>query len=172
MPGRGTRLKGHADALQLLPGLRARGIDARLWLAGARDPRRRRYVRELEGAAAAAGVASCVAITPPTDDIATAYAASDLVLQLSRRPEAFGRTVLEALSVGRDVLGWDHGGVGEQLHAWHPRGAVPAFDGDALLRAASAALAQPAPAAVTMPDTLRAMQEATLSLYDELDERD
>ena len=168
MPGRGTRLKGHADALQLLTGLRGKGLDARLWLAGARDPRRQRYVDELERAALAAGIGDAVAITAPTTDIADAYAASDLVLQLSRRPEAFGRTVLEALSVGRHVVGWDHGGVGEQLHAWHPAGAVPAFDPAALLQVAASTLARPGAPAVTMPDTLRTMQEATLSLYDEL----
>ena len=39
------------------------------------------------------------------------------MLQLSRKPEAFGRTVVEALSVGRPVLGWAHGGVGELLRA-------------------------------------------------------
>lgn len=171
MPGRGTRLKGHADGLRLLAALRAQGLDARLWLPGAREPGRGRYVAELEREAAAAGVAASVAITPPTDAIAEAYAASDLVLQLSRRPEAFGRTVLEALSVDRVVLGWDHGGVGEQLRAWFPQGAVAPFDAAALATAALDLLARGAAPAVTMPDTLRAMQEATLSLYDEFDRR-
>ena len=40
LPGRGTRLKGHADAIELLAGLRARGLDARLLLLGARQPGR------------------------------------------------------------------------------------------------------------------------------------
>ncbi|MDQ2701711.1 MAG: glycosyltransferase [Pseudomonadota bacterium] len=168
LPGRGTRLKGHADALQLLAALRSDGGDARLWMPGARDPQRAAYVAELEAAAAGLGIAGALAITPPTDAIARAYAASDLVLQLSHKPEAFGRTVLEALSVGRAVLGWDHGGVGEQLHAMWPAGAVPAFDADALLARARDCLARPQAPAVTMPHTLRAMQEATLSLYDEL----
>lgn len=168
LPARGTRLKGHADAIALLAALRAQGLDARLWLAGAREATRQHYVAELESLAADAGVAGAVAITAPTSDIAAGYAASDLVLQLSRRPEAFGRTVLEALSVGRPVLGWDHGGVGELLRAWFPVGAIPAFDASALLESAADMLARPAAPAVTMPDTLRAMQEATLSLYDEL----
>ena len=109
-----------------------------------------------------------VAFAPPTDAIADAYAASDLVLQVSRKPEAFGRTVLEALSVGRPVVGWDHGGVGELLRAWQPAGAVPPFDGDALLQAARDALAHPPTPPVTMPLTLRAMQDQTLAVYAEL----
>jgi glycosyltransferase involved in cell wall biosynthesis len=172
LPGRGTRLKGHADALRLLARLRAGGSDARLWMPGAREPHRGGYIEELEALARTLGVHAAVAITPPMDAIAQAYAASDLVLQLSRRPEAFGRTVLEALSVGRPLLGWNHGGVGELLQEWYPQGAVAPFDRDALARAAIAVLARPGMAGVTMPDTLRVMQEATLSLYDELARRD
>src|SRR5690606_26113158 len=100
LPGRGTRLKGHADALQLLATLRAGGHpQARLWLPGAREAGREAYIAELEALAGQLGVADAVLFTPPTSRIATAYAASDLVLQLSRKPEAFGRTVVEALSV-------------------------------------------------------------------------
>lgn len=168
LPGRGTRLKGHADALQLLAALRRDGSDARLWMPGAGDPRRVAYVAELQAQAEQLGLADALAITAPTTAIARAYAASDLVLQLSRKPEAFGRTVLEALAVGRPVLGWDHGGVGELLGEWWPQGAVAPFDARALASAARTCLAQAMAPEVRMPDTLRAMQEATLSLYDEL----
>ncbi|MGY0612885.1 glycosyltransferase [Luteimonas sp. A501] len=173
MPGRGTRLKGHVDALELLAGLRAGGLDAKLWMPGARDPARAAYVSELEAQAQALGVAAAVAITPPTAAIAEAYAACDLVLQLSRKPEAFGRTVIEALSVGRPVLGWDHGGVGELLRELQPDGAVPVFDSAALGEGARGMLARDTRLPATIPPaparySLRSMQDATLSVYDEL----
>jgi glycosyltransferase involved in cell wall biosynthesis len=168
LPGRGTRLKGHADALRLLAGLRGSGVDARLWLPGARQAGRDAYIEELEGLAQALGIAGAFAITPPTTAMAQAYAACDLVLQLSRKPEAFGRTVLEALSMGRPVLGWSHGGVGELLRHWQPEGAIAPFDADGLLRGATRMLANPPTPAVTMPDGLRAMQAATLALYEQL----
>ncbi|HVI25244.1 MAG TPA: glycosyltransferase [Xanthomonadaceae bacterium] len=172
LPGRGTRLKGHADALHLLAALRADGSDARLWLPGARQAGRDDYLDALQREAGALGIADALAITEPTAAIAAAYAASDLVLQLSRKPEAFGRTVLEALSVGRPVLGWAHGGVGELLHAWQPSGAVPPFDAAALAARARALLAAPPAPPTPFPDTLRAMQDATLAIYHELtDER-
>src|SRR5688500_6074737 len=123
---------------------------------------------ELESQARTLGVADVVAFTAPTDAIARAYAASDLVLQLSRKPEAFGRTVLEALSVGRPLVGWAHGGVGELLEEWLPQGAVAPFDAAALQRAARGLLAHPPAPPVTMPHGLRAMQEATLAVYAEL----
>lgn len=168
LPGRGTRLKGHADALHLLAALRSAGHPrAKLWLPGAREAGREAYIAELEALAAQLGVAEAALFTPPTARIASAYAASDLVLQLSRKPEAFGRTVLEALSCGRPVLGWAHGGVGELLLQLQPAGAVPPFDADALATTAARLLRDPPPP-VAIPYTLQAMQQATLDLYAEL----
>ena len=173
LPGRGTRLKGHDDALALLAALHADGMDARLWMPGAREATRGDYIAGLESRAAAFGIADALAITPPTAAIAQAYAASDLVLQLSRKPESFGRTVIEALSVGRPVLGWAHGGVGELLHELQPRGAIAPFDAAALQDGARALLAHPDRLPATMPDvtrrySLQAMQQSTLAVYDEL----
>ena len=169
LPGRGTRLKGHADALELLATLRAGPFPgARLWLPGARAPGREAYLRELEGRAASAGMADAVLFTAPTADIAQAYAAADLVLQLSRKPEAFGRTVIEALAVGRPVLGWAHGGVGELLASLQPQGAVAPFDEQALAATATNLLRAPPPPPSHVGFSLQAMQHATLDLYAEL----
>jgi len=104
-------------------------------------------------------------MTAPTAAVAQAYAACDLVLQLSRKPEAFGRTVVEALAVGRPVLGWAHGGVGELLAELQPAGAVAPFDASQLAARARALLAAPPSPPAAMPYTLQAMQEATLALY-------
>lgn len=170
LPGRGTRLKGHADALGLLAQLRASGSDARLWLLGTREPGREQYVAELEQQAVALGVSDAIAITAPRSEIDRAYAASDLVLQLSRKPEAFGRTVVEALSVGRPVLGWAHGGVGELLAQLQPQGAVTPFDEGELADTAIALLAHPPSPLMALPCTLKDMQETTLSVYNTLAE--
>jgi glycosyltransferase involved in cell wall biosynthesis len=165
MPGRGTRLKGHATAIRLLAGLRAARQPAALWLLGADEPGREAYIAELRALAAQAGVLEALRVSPPRHAVVPAYAAADLVLQLSEQPEAFGRTVVEALSIGAPVLGWDRGGVGEQLAALQPSGAVATGD-EALLRARALDLlaAPPAPPAV-IPYTLAAMQQATLDLY-------
>lgn len=165
MPGRGTRLKGHAEAIELLARLRNTGEDARLWLLGTREPGRESYVAELEALARERGVYGQLVISPPRHDVLNAYAIADLVLQLSNKPEAFGRTVIEALSVGRPVLGWDHGGVGELLGALYPLGAVRKGDLAAATQVARALLSAPPPMPVTMPHTLAAMQTALLELY-------
>jgi glycosyltransferase involved in cell wall biosynthesis len=168
LPGRGTRLKGHGDAIALLAALRRDGTDARLWMPGARQAGREDYLAELDEMAHQAGVEDALAITEATGAMAEAYAASDLMLQLSRKPEAFGRTVIEALAVGRPVLGWAHGGVGELLAELQPQGAVATFEAGALAATARQLLAQPPRPPTTMPYTLQAMQRATLALYDEL----
>lgn len=166
LPGRGTRLKGHADALCLLAALRGGPFPAaRLWLPGAREPGREAYMRELECQAAGLGIAGAVLFTAPTASIAQAYAAADLVLQLSRKPEAFGRTVIEAIAVGRPVLGWDHGGVGELLGRLQPQGAVAPFDARALVAGACALLRAPPALTPQTGFTLQGMQRATLDLY-------
>ncbi len=168
LPGRGTRLKGHAHAIALLAALKQQGMPAVLWMPGAREPGRESYVRELEQLAGDHGVAAQVVLSEATTRIAQAYAASDLVLQLSDKPEAFGRTVLEALSVGRPVLGWNHGGVGELLAQLQPEGAVTVGDDAALLRQAVQLLRQQPVLPGRIPFTLQAMQRDTLDVYAEL----
>lgn len=168
LPGRGTRLKGHADAIELVADLKARGIDTRLLLLGARQVGREAYVAELEQLAAARGVADRLAISAQRDDARDVYACSALVLQLSNKPESFGRTVVEAISLCRPVLGYDHGGVGELLADLYPAGRVPAGDRERLAERA-AELLRFAPAIAPLPHyRLADMQEATLALYREL----
>jgi glycosyltransferase involved in cell wall biosynthesis len=169
LPARGTRLKGHANALRLLSALRADGIDARLLLAGVVQSGRERYLRELRALCEALDLRDVVAYAPPLADMRSVYALSDLVLQLSDQPESFGRTVLEALCSGRTVLGWDHGGVGELLHELFPIGAVALGDANALVARAKSLLDAPRPA-IALPDryTLVRMQTDTLSLYSDL----
>lgn len=172
LPARGTRLKGHAHALSLLHALRCDGVDARLLLAGVVQPGREAYLRELRARATALDVGEAVAFAPPLDNLRDAYAMCDLVLQLSDRPESFGRTVLEALCSGRPVLGWDHGGVGELLRELFAQGAVAPGDAGLLAQRARGLLAATRPA-IALPDryTLARMQADTLAVYADLANR-
>jgi glycosyltransferase involved in cell wall biosynthesis len=168
LPGRGTRLKGHADAVTLLARLHAAGIDARLLLLGAQEAGREHYLDELTAQARRLGVADSLVISAPRSDVRDVYAVSQLVLQLSTQPEAFGRTVLEALSLGRPVLGYAHGGVGEQLATMFPPGAVALGDLDALTARALQLLAAPVRLPPVSGPSRAAMQADTLAVYAEL----
>ena len=58
------------------------------------------------------------------DDIREIYYLSELVLNLSSKPEPFGRTILEAAMMGKKIAGWDRGGPGEVLDMCFPQGKV------------------------------------------------
>ncbi len=168
LPGRGTRLKGHADAIALIAGLRERGIDARLLLLGIAERGREAYLREMQELAHARGVADIVAFSPPRNDVRDVFAVSDLVLQLSNKPESFGRTVIEALSLCRPVLGYAHGGAGELLAELYPAGRVPVGDIDKLVLRTAELLGSAPPIAPLQRYRLGDMQAQVLAVYAEV----
>jgi glycosyltransferase involved in cell wall biosynthesis len=168
LPGRLSRYKGHAGFINLLAALRSEHRDLQgLIIGGGRAGSR--YRDELEGLAAKHGVLQRLTFIGERDDIREWLAASELVLSLcSDPPEAFGRTVLEALSLGRPVLGWNHGGVAEILAQMFPQGAVTPGDTVELRARASSFLQQP-PA--VSPNTAFSLQDSlaqTLALYEEV----
>ncbi len=165
LPGRGTRLKGHADAIELLADLVTRGLDCKLLLLGARMPGREDYIAELENLARSRNVFERVAITVPRNDVREIFSISNLILQLSVQPEAFGRTVIEALALCRPVLGYSHGGVGELLAELYPDGRVPLGDKTRLVERAAELLRVAPPIQPLTRFRLADMQAATLEVY-------
>lgn len=169
LPGRGTRLKGHADAVRALALLATRhGIEAGLYLPGAREAGREAYIAEIEALAASLGVGARVVFDPPRADLREVYGASACVLQVSTKPEAFGRTAVEALSIGVPVVGYAHGGIGEILREAFPEGAVPPGDVDALADRIARFLRTPPALPPLRGFELARMQADTLALYAEL----
>ena len=168
LPARATRLKSHVVALDLLAALRPRLGDIRLCCLGAVQAGRERYLDELKRHAEALGLTDFVEFTKPVKAMANAYAASDLVLQLSSKPEAFGRTVLEALSIGKPVIGWNLGGVGENLQRYFPQGLIEAFDESALAASAEDILENKiVPERCAIPG-LAEMQTNMMAVYEQL----
>jgi glycosyltransferase involved in cell wall biosynthesis len=168
LPGRGTRLKGHADAIELLADLDQRDIDARLLLLGADEAGRESYIAELRALVHQRGLDGKVVISPQRSDVRDVYAMSALILQLSRRPESFGRTVVEALALCRPVMGYAHGGVGELLAELYPAGRVPLGDREKLVERAAELLRFAPPIPPPRSYRLADMQSATLALYAEV----
>ena len=168
LPGRGTRLKGHHEAIELMAELKRRGIEARLLLLGVIEPGREAYVEELRQLIRDRGVEAQVVLTPARNDVRDIYAVSALILQLSVKPESFGRTVVEALSLCRPVLGYAHGGVGELLAELYPAGRVPLGDREKLVERAAELLRVAPPIPMLQSYRLSDMQEAVLALYGEV----
>ncbi|MBF0189219.1 MAG: glycosyltransferase [Magnetococcales bacterium] len=183
LPGRLTRLKGHATLLLILEYLRSlneQGGDDSMQrvsglIVGGEDPRHSAYLQEIRDRAEALGlvIGEDLIFTGHRTDLREIMAVSDVVLSLSEKPESFGRTVLEALKIGTPVVGYGRGGVGEMLHTLLPEGAVTPGDEVAIAQQ-TAAFLQKRPEVPEVPGfTLQAMVERTLEMYLEaLHERD
>jgi glycosyltransferase involved in cell wall biosynthesis len=169
LPGRLTRLKGHEDFINLISEVRATGVDAHGLIVGEVDPRRTAYADELRALVEHDELSEHVTFTGHRRDIREVFSLSALVFSLSTQPESFGRTTLEALSIGIPVVGYDHGGVGEILKDVFPQGATPLGDRIAL-RDRVTMLLTDGPFVVPPHDGYRLdqMLDAEISLYHEL----
>ena len=133
LPGRLTRLKGHLAFLEALATLRKNGLPIFAVIVGGEDPKRLAYAREVYEKASELDLKEQVVFAGHRRDMKEIYSVSNLVVSLSSKPESFGRTVLEALSLGVPVLGYAHGGVKEVLSYLFPDGLVEPNDECALV---------------------------------------
>ena len=169
LPGRITRLKGHGDFFHLVAALKSEGIPVHGLVAGDTHANKQDYMDELRETVRRLGISNELTFLGHRGDIREIMAVSDIVLALSQQPESFGRTVLEAMALGKPVVGYDCGGVGELLAELFPAGRVPLGNAAELLQVTRAVIRdRPVPASVGEPFTLDAMCRATLGVYHEL----
>lgn len=168
LPGRLTRLKGHATFIDLIGRLADGHADIHGLIVGGAEAKKAAYADELKAAVAAAGLSGRISFTGHRSDMKDVLSQCDLVFSLSTQPETFGRTVLEALRLGRPVLGWDVGGVGDILARCYPQGRVPPGDSAALEAATRRWLAAPDRPAPCDHFLLSTMCDRTLALYEGL----
>jgi glycosyltransferase involved in cell wall biosynthesis len=168
LPGRLSRYKGHVDFIELLAKLRLVHPDVHGVIVG-QAASGTRFRDALEGLAARHGLVEALTFTGPRLDMRDWLSASAIVYSLcADPPEAFGRTVPEALHLGVPVIGWNHGGVQETLATLFPQGAVAPGDRQALLRRSLAFLERPP---VVPPSTAYGLRESmrrTLAVYEDL----
>lgn len=167
LPARITRWKGQEDMIPLIKELKARGLAVHGLIVGGAG-RKAHFLRELTQKIAAEGLSQDITFTGHRGDLREIMAVSHVVLSLSREPEAFGRTTLEALALGRPVAAYDHGGGHEVLSHLFPEGKVPVANVAALADKVESLLRRPP--AVPPSDTfsLSRMLDATLAVYQEL----
>ncbi len=168
LPGRITRLKGHEDFCSIVASLQEKGMPVHGLIVGDAHPRKQAYLQELRAKVATMGLADVITFTGLRSDLREIMAVSHAVLSLKAEPEAFGRTTLEALSLGVPVVGYSHAGIAEQMEPLFPEGAVGAGDTEAVVdRIESWGQNPPRPQRMS-PFTLEAMLRKTLEVYEEL----
>ena len=168
LPGRLTRLKGHEALFPLVRSLVSNGRDVRVAVVGGADPKRRRYARGIQSTVRNDPVLSKhIVFLGHRSDLREIMSVADIVLSLSTRPESFGRTVLEALSLGTPVVGYRHGGVGEILNEVCPDGAVDPDKPEDVVARIESFLESP-PLIANHEFTLQNMCRQTIAMYQEL----
>jgi glycosyltransferase involved in cell wall biosynthesis len=169
LPGRITRLKGHEDFFHLIDDLKNAGFPVHGLIAGDAHEKKRAYLEELRELARTLGLGADITFLGHRADIREVMSVCDIICALSQQPESFGRTVLEAMALGKPVVGYDCGGVGELLGSLFPDGRVPLGDRVRLLETARCVMQnQRRPLPAGEPFTCEAMCRATLGVYREL----
>ncbi len=168
LPARITRWKGQEDFIDLIAALRSKGLLVHGLIVGEAHPRKQEFLKELQGKVETLGLAQDITFTGHRTDLKDVMAVSDIVFSLSREPEAFGRTTLEALSLGVPVVGYDHGGVGEILAKMFPSGKIAVDAPLALVNVVGNLLSQRHPMNTGTGFPLSIMLQQTLAVYAEV----
>jgi glycosyltransferase involved in cell wall biosynthesis len=103
--------KGPEDAIRAVAAVTERGRDVSLKLVGAVDPA---YATRLQALCVDLGVFDRVELVSFTTDPFAVIQAADVVLVCSNR-EAFGRTTIEAMKLGKPVIGSASGATAELI---------------------------------------------------------
>lgn len=166
MPGRLSRWKGQIQFIELMAELKKRGHPAQGLIVGGPTPGKEDYEIELKTLAKAQGVDDRIRFLGHRSDMANLYKVSDVVCNLSQKPEPFGRTVIEALALGTPVVAYNEGGPAESLAACLPQGLVAVGDVQLLADKVIAILEQKP--SVHLPDEFTLDQQArtTLAVYE------
>ena len=165
LPGRITRLKGHETLIELMEQLQSQYPNLHAVVVGGADPKKAAYLKEMQDNIQSKGLSDKITFVGHRSDIREWLAFSDVVLSLSNQAETFGRTALEALSVGTPVIGWNRGGVAEILSNVYPQGLIDVDDQSALLNAVKQHIDQPQEVEPVTMFSLKEMCDQTIHLY-------
>lgn len=166
LPGRITRLKGHEDFLKIVKALKDSNYHG--LIAGGAHPKKAEYLDEIRNLAKDIGISDRITFTGHRSDLQNIISISSVIFSLTQQPESFGRTTLEALALGKPVIGYEHGGVGEILDELLPSGKISLGDTQAAVDLVKQWEKYPEKPQKTYPFTLSKMLSETTVLYQEL----
>ncbi len=175
LPGRLTRLKGQDIFLKSLMQVKERNFQAILVGDVNENPG---FVSELKELIVSNNLQECVRMVGHCSDMPAGLLLADIVLSASsREPEAFGRTTVEAMAMGKPVIATAHGGSLETVVGGETGWLVPPSNPNAMARALKDALTdknkcekygRAGKERIKQRFTLNAMCEQTMKLYKDL----
>jgi glycosyltransferase involved in cell wall biosynthesis len=166
--GRISRLKGHLFFLEVLKGLAQKGLNVHGLILGRADEKRSRYLKELHQFVDQNHMEHDITFAGYHEQVRDITASLNMVVSFSQKPESFGRSVLEALSLGIPVAGFGYGGVGEILRTVFPQGVIHERDMNNALEVITHICHKRSLPSREHPYILDKMLNSTLRLYHEL----
>ena len=168
MPGRISRRKGHEDFITIMKELITRGKPVHGLVPGSPHKYRRHFYAELLSRVRQLELDEHITFLGHRKDIREIFSVCDLVLSLSKLPEAFGRTVLEALSLGKPVIAYDMGGVSEIMQELFNDGLTECGSPDLVVNKICRYQERPPVVSRNRDYLLSRMLEQELALYEKL----
>jgi len=130
LPARITKWKGVDDFIDLINLINDENIHG--IVVGPVSKSKQKFFKKLQSKVQKLNLETKITFCGSRSDIVNVYKFADIVYNLSKTPEPFGRTTIEAASVGTKIMGWDHGGTKEILSELFPDGLVKLEDIQAL----------------------------------------
>lgn len=124
IPGSISPVRGLENLPTLLAKLREQDVNAHFYIAGDRQRADSAYLRHLHRLFEKSGAAPHVSWVNPQEGLREIMSVCNITLSLSPLSATYDRCILEALSLGRPVVGFEPGHVGELLNHFLPEGCV------------------------------------------------
>ena len=165
LPARVTRWKGQIDFLNIIKVLSKENPDIHGLIVGDVAVNKLNFLKELKDLAIKFDIKDNISFIGHRSDLREIMSISKIVFSLSNEPEAFGRTTIESLKIGVPVIGYSHGGVGEQLKEVFPEGIINKDDISAAVNLCKKWIKNTPKVSKTDLFSLKNMQSNTLKIY-------
>lgn len=171
LPGRITRFKGIPALIDLMYQLKQEGFhNVKALIVGEYNQRNQNFYHEMKNKIKELYLTDTIFWFGTCDDMPSIYKIADISFSLTAKPESYGRTVLESLACGTPMIGFNYGGVRENLEKYFPLGAITPNDPTALYNAVINLL-NTAPENKQIPDiddNILSAQQKLKDLYESL----
>jgi glycosyltransferase involved in cell wall biosynthesis len=165
LPARVTRWKGQIDFLHIIALLSKKHPNIHGLIVGNVAVNKLSFLKELKDKAIKLNIEDKISFIGHRSDLKEIMSISKIVFSLSNEPEAFGRTTIESLKIGVPVIGYGHGGVGEQLKEVFSEGIIKKGDIPAAVNLCKAWIKKTPKVTKTNLFNLETMQSNTLKIY-------
>lgn len=165
LPSRISKRKGHEDFIDLIYRLKQDGLNIQGLIIGDPKSSSDRYLKVLKKQINKKKLNKFITFTGYRNDVRNIIVFSDIVFSLSSEPESFGRTVIESIKLKTPFIGYDHGGVGEQLKILFPEGLVESKNQEQLYENTKKILNEKPRIKTTKLFDLETMCKNTLKIY-------